>query len=143
MKISPFQFIASINEGARGKDLMEGITVHTDSGLDKDSPDKQYVPFIVNRGLSFFQDTVLFANEMNRYPTLHPKQQYDFLRHAILPRKRFSKWPKKAEKESDIIAALYKLYGYSTHKAESVLPLLNNTERAKLLVRVDKGGKTK
>ena len=37
--------------------------------LFKDNPlaDKDYAPFIVNRGLGYFPDTIMQANLMNRY----------------------------------------------------------------------------
>ena len=50
--MSPFDYLNSIN--MTKKDLI----------VDEQS-EKDYVPFIVNRGLGYFADTVLFANEMN------------------------------------------------------------------------------
>ena len=80
--MNPFQYIASINNTK--KDLM------TD-----DVAEKEYSPFMINRGLSYFSDTVMLANEMNRASHIDHRMQYDFLRLAIRPRKRFSKWMKK------------------------------------------------
>jgi len=37
---------------------------------DDESVEKEYPPFVVNRCLSFFPDTIYFVNEMNHYHTL-------------------------------------------------------------------------
>lgn len=94
-KLSPFDFINNINAGPSAGNLLEGCTADDSESTPMDNPSKQYVPFIINRSLSYFNDTVLFANEMNRHHSLPPKMQYDFYRHAMRPRKRFSKWAKR------------------------------------------------
>ena len=43
-----------------------------------DLAENDYNSFIVNRSLSYFPDTVLYANEMNRYHFLDKKLQYEF-----------------------------------------------------------------
>lgn len=45
--------------------------------------EKDYVPFIVNRALSYHYDCVMFANEMNKYPSLGKKPQFDFLINTV------------------------------------------------------------
>jgi hypothetical protein len=125
-KLSPFDFINSINEGSRGINLMENSRAdYSDTSTDIDSVDKQYVPFMINRGLSYFQDTVLFANEMNIRHNTAPKMQYDFLRNLIRPRKRFSKWSKKQDDGADV-AMLMAHYNYSAEKARNILPLFTS-----------------
>ena len=54
--MKPFDFINDINTGK--KDLING----------SDNPElaeKIYSPFLTNRSLSYFSDTVSLANEMN------------------------------------------------------------------------------
>ncbi len=80
--MSPFDFLNSINDTK--KDLFE------DPQAEKD-----YNAFLVNRGLSYFPDTILFANEMNIKRDTPKQWQFDFLRLAIPKKKRFSKWHKK------------------------------------------------
>jgi len=122
-KLSPFDFINNINEGSRGTNLMENSRAdYSDAAADIDAVDKQYVPFMINRGLSYFQDTVLFANEMNIRSSCSPKMQYDFFRNLIRPRKRFSKWSKKPDDAGDV-AMLMAHYNYSSEKARNVLPM--------------------
>ena len=57
--------------------------------------EKKYAPFIINRCLSYFIDTVIYANEINKYSSVDKKMQFDYYRKAIRKRKRFSKWQKK------------------------------------------------
>jgi len=103
--------------------------------------EKDYVPFIVNRGLGYFQDTVLLANEMNVNCHIDSKLQYDFLKGTVSKRKRFSKWLKEDNDEKvDIIC---QAYGFSRSNAKSVVTLFDNTQIELLKKRLDKGGYSK
>ena len=86
--------------------------------------EKDYNAFMVNRGLSYFPDTVIYANEMNKFHHLDSRLQYTFLINIIRKRNRFSKWNKSDESED--INAIKEYYGYSNEKARDVLPLLSN-----------------
>ena len=90
-KLSPFDFLSSINE--KKTYLFDGENAD-DSGeaSQVDSASKQYPAYMVNRGLSYFVDTVMFANELNSRPGVSPKMQYDFLYHSVRKKRRFSKW---------------------------------------------------
>lgn len=140
-KITPFTFINSINQGRKGKHLLEDCTADDSlETINPDAVDKQYVPFIINRGLSYFKDTALFANEMNIKNNLPPRMQYDFYRNIVTPKKRFSKWGKKA-KTSDDINVIKQLYNYSQEKAESVYKILTKEQLKELHKITQKGGK--
>jgi hypothetical protein len=65
--------------------------------------EKQYNAYIVNRGFTYFEDTILHANEMNQRHDLFPAAQFDYYRSVLRKRKRFSKWH-KAEKNTDLDA---------------------------------------
>ena len=124
--MSPFDFLTAINTSK--KDL-----------IVDDITEKQYNSFMVNRGLSYFQDTVVIANEMNRYHHLDNKLQNDFLINMVRKRKRFSKWL-KPHIESDIeVIKLY--YGYSNEKARQVLSLLTTDQVNELKRKVMTGGR--
>ena len=125
-KLSPFDFLNSIN--STKKDLME----------DPDT-EKQYVPFVVNRSLSYFPDTVAIANEMNKYHHLDAKLQYQFLINIVRKRKRFSKWI-KSDLENNI-EKVKEYYGYSMDKARQVMPLLSTDKLNIIINKVDKGGR--
>lgn len=106
----------------------------------KDRPDnqKQYVPFIINRSLSYHEDTVLLVNEMNQRPFLDSQMQYDFLRYTIRPKKRFAKWL-KPEIEDDIeVVATY--YGFTKAKAETVIDIVSKDKIATMREYLNRGG---
>ena len=106
--------------------------------IDEDC-EKAYNSFMVNRGLSYFQDTIIIANEMNRHHQIDSKLQYQFLINMIRKRKRFSKWA-KAQKESDI-DAVKEYYGYSNEKARQALTLLSPDQITIIKNKVSKGGR--
>jgi|TARA_B110000261_G_scaffold121963_1_gene136074 hypothetical protein len=125
-KLSPFDFLKSINDTK--KNIME-LPEH----------EKMYVPFVTNRSLSYFPDTVLLANEMNRYHHIDSKLQYQFLINIVRKRKRFSKWV-KPEIENDI-ESVKEYYGYSNDKARQVLRLLSSEQLTIIRDKVSKGGR--
>jgi hypothetical protein len=135
-----FDVIGSINDGPRGKNMLEDCKA--DNSEEMVNPiDKAYVPFIVNRNFSNFQDTALAANAMNQYSQYLPnKMQYDFLRNIIRPRKRFSKWGKAADNSKDI-KMLMQLYSYSSEKAQQAVQSLSEDQLQILRKRTDHGGK--
>ena len=124
--MNPFHYIASITHTK--KDLM----------VDEDA-EKAYSPFIINRGLSYFSDTVLLANEMNRAAHIDHRMQYDFLRTAIRSRKRFSKWAKKTTPAN--IEVIKEYYGYSDAKAQSVEDLISDDDIKAMKSVLSQGGK--
>jgi hypothetical protein len=137
-KLSPFDFIKSINE--HKPNLLKDCKAYDgDEMLSPDCPSNQYVPYIINRGFSQFNDTVLLANELNIRHQLPSKMQYDFLFTAIRPRKRFSKWAKKMKDPSDL-EVIQKTYNYSKEKAEQVYSLFSKDDLKTLRNRLDKGG---
>jgi hypothetical protein len=126
--VSPFEYINDITYNKKG------IMVD-------DISEKDYNAFIINRGLSMYQDTILFANEMNKYHHLDARLQYDFFINIIKKRKRWSKWIKP--QDIDNLELIKEYYGYSNEKAKSVLPLFSNEELEILKQRIYKGGKRK
>lgn len=138
-KLSPFDFIKSINEHKPNL-LKECKAYEGEEMVSHDIPSKQYVPFIINRGFSQFNDTVLLVNELNIRHQLPAKMQYDFLRSAIRPRKRFSKWAKKMKDPADL-QTIQEAYNYSKEKAENVYSLFSKDDLKKLRKRLDRGGK--
>ena len=104
-----------------------------------DLAEKAYLPYMINRQLSYFPDTVLAANEMNRNHHLDNRLQFDFFINIIRKRKRFSKWF-KPEQISDL-ENIKQYYGYSNDKARQVLPLLSTEQINELKIKVAKGGR--
>tara|TARA_Y100000114_G_C11734904_1_gene315614 strand:+ start:25 stop:408 length:384 start_codon:yes stop_codon:yes gene_type:complete len=126
--MNPFDYLKSINTTKKNI-MVDDIT------------EKEYNAFIINRGLSFFPDTVLYANEMNLNHHLDSRLQYDFLINIIKKKKRFTKWVKPQEIAN--LEVIKEYYGYSDEKAKSVLSLLNNEQIEELKKRIYKGGKRK
>jgi len=125
---NPFDYVNSINISK--KDIMHD-----------DISEKSYPAFMVNRALSYFNDTVLYANEMNVNHHIDNKLQYHFLINIIRKKKRFSKWLKPQEVNN--LELIKEYYGYSNEKAKSVLPLFNNEQIELLKQRIYKGGRRK
>lgn len=101
--------------------------------------EKAYNPFMVNRGLSYFYDTIALANMMNQYHHLDKKLQYHFCINTIRKRKRYSKW-NKSEVNSDI-EVIKEYYGYSNEKARQVLSLLSPEQIKIIKQKVNRGGR--
>ena len=99
---------------------------------------KAYPPYIINRCLSGFIDTVMFANEMNRYPNLDKDMQYSFYLNSVRKRKRFSPWLRK-DKVNDL-ECVKQYYGYSNEKASQALKILDKTQLNFIKQRLETGG---
>lgn len=92
--------------------------------VDPEVAEKNYVPYIINRCLSYFTDTILHANQMNMYAHLSGKMQYDYYMETIRKRKRFSKWIK--HEISDDLKLVMDKFNCSAPKAKSIIPLLSD-----------------
>lgn len=91
---------------------------------DPELAEKNYLPYVINRCLSYFTDTVLHANQMNMHSELSGKMQYDYYMETIRKRKRFSKWIKN-EITEDLQLVMDK-FKCSAPKAKNILPLLSD-----------------
>jgi hypothetical protein len=107
-------------------DWLNSINFTKQNLIEDTLNEKGYVPYVINRSLSYFPDTLFHANEMNEKHFLSKKMQYDYLRLSIRKRRRFSKWDKKTN--SDIVDLVKDYYGYNTKKALEVLPLLSKDQ---------------
>ena len=122
-------------------DYLNSINLTKSDIMEDDIAEKAYNSFMINRGLSYFNDTVLMAKEMNLYSHLDKKLQYHFRINIVRKRKRFSKWA-KPETESDI-EAVKEYYGYSNEKAKEALTLLSPENISIIKKKVSKGGRRK
>mgnify|MGYP003333018166 CR=1 FL=1 len=123
-----FDFLNAINENK--KDLIR----------EDPLSEKEYNSFMINRGLSYFPDTILYANEMNRAWDTPKQWQFDFYRLGISKRRRFSKWHKQDKIEEDV-KLLMREYDYSHQKAMQVFNLLNEDQIEKLRQKYKTGGR--
>lgn len=103
--------------------------------------EKAYAPYVVNRCLSYFPDTLLHANEMNRLSFLDKRVQYDYYLQTIRARKRFSKWLKK--EESSDIDLVKEYFGYSDKRAREALRVLTPEQIKSIKKEMNIGGTRK
>jgi len=120
------------------KEIIPSILQTKEYALLTEQDEKSYSSFMVNRALSYHRDTVLYANEMNRYTALDNKLKYDFLINIVRASKRpYSKWYKKAQ-NSDL-SAVKEYYGYSDAKAAEALKILTDDQITEIKKQVYKG----
>jgi Bacteriophage clamp loader A subunit len=101
--------------------------------------ERDYVPFVVNKSLSFHSDIAMFANEMNRMPHLDGLLQYHYLLNTVRAYKRpFQKWQKRETVEN--LEAVKEYFGYSNEKAKDALTILSNTQIEEIKKSLNKGG---
>ena len=124
--MNPFEFSNSIT--------------YTKQDIMNDLNEKGYAPFLVNRALSYHQDCILYANEMNRRFDISHKLQYHYLLNTIRKRKRFAKWSKP--ELIDDLKIVMDYYSVSREKAEEYLNILNKSGIETLKKRMNKGGKS-
>ena len=124
--MNPFEYVKAINTSKQ--DIM----------VD-DIAEKGYNPFMVNRSLSYFADTILLANEMNIHHHLDNRLQFDFLLNTVRKKNRFSKWTKSESSED--IEAVKTYYGYSNEKAKSTLSVLTCEQINSIKMKVNRGGR--
>ena len=124
-ELTPFKFVDAINS--------------TKKNLIVDSyTEKMYQPFMTNRALSYFPDTIFYANEMNLYHNLDNKLQFDYLINNVRPKKRFSKWSKVQDDED--IQAVKEYFKYNTDKAKAALAILSPEHINEIKEKLHKGG---
>ena len=122
--IKPFDFLNDINY--RKEDIMD------------EENESSYPPYLINKGLSYFVDTCIQANDVNRYHHLDHRLQFDYLLNSVRSKKRFSKWAKPEKVEA--LEMIKEYYGYNMDKAKDVLYILNDDHINEIKVKLDKGG---
>ena len=126
--MSPFDFINAINT--------------TKEDLLKNDPtlSKEYKPYIINMGLSYFHDTIVQANTMNQHHSIPNEWQFAFLLNSVTKKKRFSKWH-KAEDATESLKLVQEYFGYSSEKAKDALSVLSDEQLNEIKQKLNKGGK--
>jgi hypothetical protein len=122
-------------------DFLNSINDSKEDLLKKDPlSEKDYNSFMVNRGLSYFGDTILYANEMNSRTDIPKKWQYEFYLYGIKKKRRLSKWHKKDVNGEDLKLVMQE-YQYSTKRALEVLSLLTEEQLQTIREKHDTGGR--
>jgi len=121
------------------KDWLNSINFNKTNLIEEDpSTIKDYDPYIINRCLSGNIDSILFANEMNKYSSLDKDMQYSFYLNTLRKKKRFSPWLRK-DKVTDL-EIIKQYYGYSNEKASNALKILTPEQINYIKQRLDTGG---
>lgn len=121
------------------KDFLNSINYDKKPLLDgEDKAEKFYTPFVINKCMSFFQDTIFHANEINCRHWMDRKMQFDYYRTAVRKKKRFSPWLKKETEEN--IDLIKQAFGYTDIKAQQVLNILDPNDLEKLKQSLYLGG---
>lgn len=101
--------------------------------------ERDYVPFVVNRSISFHMDMVMPANQMNLQPSTDNLLQYHYLLNTVRAYKRpFQKWQKREIIEN--LEAIKEYFGYSNEKAKEALTILSNAQIEEIKKSLNKGG---
>lgn len=101
--------------------------------------ESDYVPYVVNRSISYHLDMVMAANQMNQMPGLDPLLQYHYLLNTVRSYKRpFQKWQKRETVEN--LDAVKEFYGYSNEKAKEALSILSDAQIEQIKKNLNKGG---
>ena len=123
------------------KDYLNSINLSKENLMDGDDPEweKKYSPYIINKCLAPFNDTIMLVNEMNMRHHLDKKLQYDFLLNSIRSKKRYAPWV-KASKLKDL-EYVKEYYGYTDEKAKTALSILNDSQIKAIKDSLNKGGR--
>jgi hypothetical protein len=101
--------------------------------------EKDYVPFVVNKALSFHYDCVLQANQMNLIPNTEKLLQYHYLINKVRGyRRQFQKWQKRETIED--LESVKEYFNYSNEKAKEALTVLTSDQIIEIRKKLNKGG---
>lgn len=131
MAANPFDYLGAIN------------STKIDIIRTSDNPEiseKEYPAFMVNRGLSYHIDTILYSNDTNQWAHMPGIMQNDYLLGMVPKRKRFGKWAKTVKDEDVNLVIQY--FGYSRKKAEQALKILTPENLTEMRETLDPGGKS-
>ena len=123
------------------KDYLNAINYTKEPLLDSEDEQwvKKYPPYIINRCIAPFPDSLMLVNEINQLHHLDKKLQYDFLINSLRSRKRYAPWMKAKKLEN--LEYVKEYYGYNNEKAKSALDILNDEQISAIKTKLNKGGR--
>jgi len=123
------------------KDYLNAINYTKEPLLDTedDQWEKKYPPYIINKCIAPFPDSLMLVNEINQLHHLDKKLQYDFLINSLRARKRYTPWMKAKKLEN--LEYVKEYYGYNNEKAKSALDILNDEQISAIKTKLNKGGR--
>jgi len=117
---------------------------HTKNNFVRDAIDPDlalsgYNKWLTNKTLSYFSDSCLYANEINKYPNLPAIMQYDYYFHSLNKRKRISaKHSKRII--SDEVEKISIYFNCNYTKAEEYLLVLTTEQLSEIIKKTEIGG---
>ena len=123
------------------KDYLNSINYTKEQLLDSEDEqwEKTYPPFIINKCVAPFPDTILLVNELNQLHHVDKKLQYDFLLNSLRSRKRYTPWMKAKKLKN--LEYVKEFYGYNNEKAKIALDILTDEQISAIKQKMIKGGK--
>ena len=123
------------------KDYLNAINHTKESLMDTEDEqwERKYPPYIVNKCVAPFQDTIMLVNEINQFHHLDKKLQFDFLINSLRPRKRYTPWVKAMKLEN--LEYVKEFYGYDNEKAKVALDILDDEQISAIKQKMNKGGR--
>ena len=124
------------------KDYLKAINETKENLLDTNDItwEKKYPPYVINRCMSMFYDTVMHSNEMNGLHFLPKRMQFHFFINSIRKKRRFGgKWLSQTKLKN--LALIKEYYGYSNSKAKEALNILSENQIENIKIELIKGGR--
>lgn len=120
-------------------DFFNSINKTKKNIITDDKSERFYVPYIINKSMSYHKDSIFHSNMMNMNPMLDKKIQYDYYLYSLPKASRYAKWQKPEESD---IGAIMTLYGFSRQKAMEVRQLLSKSQMQDIAQATNTGGKS-
>lgn len=121
-------------------DFVDNITYKKQDLFQDPEAKLDYSGYAVNKALSFYGDTVLYANELNQRPNIPKEWQFYFYLNGVPKKKRFSKWVKK-DQSTKSLNIIMEYFGYTSREAQNVISLFSKELLAEIEEKLNKGGK--
>ena len=124
------------------KDYLKAINETKENLLDTNDItwEKKYPPYVINRCMSMFYDTVMHSNEMNGLHFLPKRMQFHYFINSIRKKRRFGgKWFSQTKLKN--LELIKEYYGYSNSKAKEALNILSKNQIENIKIELIKGGR--
>ena len=124
------------------KDYLKAINESKENLLDTNDItwEKKYPPYVINRCMSMFYDTVMHSNEMNGLHFLPKRMQFHYFINSIRKKRRFGgKWLSQTKLKN--LELIKEYYGYSNSKAKEALNILSKNQIENIKIELIKGGR--
>lgn len=119
--------------------IIDSINWDKDSDMISEYNDSDYIPYMVNKGMSMGIDTYYHSEMMNRYSFLDKTLQYKYYLYSVKKKKRYNPWAKKLV-TTDEIKVIAEYYNISLRKAKDYESLVSSQDLYEMKKYLDPGG---